>query len=65
MTVLDFIGAFSAAYVAYVLPPLFVIQVRRRQKGFSWRSPEVLGCLAMHALGDVFFVFGTFTAIAG
>merc|ERR1712032_1288697 len=62
-TILDFIGAFASAYISYVVPPLWVIQILRRQKGFTWRSTEVLGCLALFCLGAFFFVFGTYSAI--
>merc|ERR1712217_734394 len=62
-TILDFIGAFAAAYISYVVPPLWVIQLLRRQKGFAWHSAEVLGCLALFSLGAFFFVFGTYSAI--
>mmetsp|Transcript_27494 Transcript_27494/g.49763 ORF Transcript_27494/g.49763 Transcript_27494/m.49763 type:complete len:466 (+) Transcript_27494:33-1430(+) len=67
MTVLDFIGAFAAAYLAYVIPPLMLIQIRRLQKGgdFSWLSMEVGFCVAMHILGLFFFVFGTYSAVHG
>jgi len=62
-TILDFIGAFASAYISYVVPPLWVIQILRRQKGFAWNSAEVLGCLALFALGAFFFVFGTYSAV--
>jgi len=62
-TILNFIGAFAAAYISYVVPPLWVIQVSRRQKDFSWIKPEVIVCLALFSLGVFFFVFGTYSAI--
>jgi len=62
-TILDFIGAFASAYISYVVPPLWVIQLRRRRKDFRWASAEVLGCLALFCLGTFFFTFGTFSAI--
>jgi amino acid permease len=62
-TILDFIGAFASAYISYVVPPLWLIQVRRRQPGFTWCSLEILGCMAFFALGIFLFVFGTYAAI--
>merc|ERR1712039_231774 len=62
-TILDFIGAFASAYISYVVPPLWVIQILRRQKDFAWSSTEVLGCLALFSLGAFFFVFGTYSAV--
>lgn len=62
-TILDFIGAFASAYISYVVPPLWVLQILRRQKGFAWQSREALGCLALFSLGVFFFVFGTYSAI--
>jgi amino acid permease len=62
-TILDFIGAFAAAYISYVVPPLWVIQIRRRNPFFTWYSLEVLGCLAFFALGVFLFVFGTYSAL--
>jgi len=62
-TILDFIGAFASAYISYVVPPLWVIQILRRQPGFSWSRADVLGCLALFSLGAFFFVFGTYSAI--
>merc|ERR1712087_44802 len=62
-SILSFIGAFASAYISYVVPPLWVIQILRRQKeGFSWSRPDVLGCLALFSLGVFFFVFGTYAA---
>merc|ERR1711870_84323 len=63
-TILDFVGAFASAYISYVVPPLWIIQLRRRSKGFSWFNTEILLCLALLALGLFFFVFGTYSAIA-
>lgn len=62
-TILDFVGAFGAAYISYVVPPLWIIQLRRGQKGFSWWNSEILFCLSMFSLGVFFFVFGTYSAI--
>jgi len=64
-TILDFIGAFASAYISYVVPPLWVIQILRQQKGFSWWSSDVFLCLAMFSLGVFFFVFGTYSAVRG
>merc|ERR1712232_890922 len=64
-TILDFIGAFAGAWVSYVIPPLFIIQIRRRKDGFSWMNPEILFCLAFCSLGTFLFVFGTYSAVAG
>jgi len=63
-TILDFIGAFAAAYTSFVVPPLWIIQVRRRQKTFTWMSLDVLGCLAFFSLGMFLFVFGTYSAVS-
>jgi len=62
-TLLDFIGAFASAWISYVVPPLWVIQLLRRKKDFIWCTAEPLGCLALFALGVFFFVFGTYSAI--
>merc|ERR1712217_432992 len=62
-TILDFIGAFASAYISYVVPPLWVIQVLRRQEGFAWLKCEVIFCLGLFALGCFFFCFGTYSAI--
>jgi len=63
---LEFIGAFSGAWNSYVIPPLWVIMLRRRAPGFSWcRSAEVVGCVALFALGACLFAFGTFSALVG
>merc|ERR1712151_463746 len=63
-TILDFIGAFAAAYTSFVVPPLWIIQVRRRQQSFTWLSFDVLGCLAFFSLGMFLFVFGTYSAVS-
>jgi len=63
---LDFIGAFASAYISYVVPPLWIIALRRKTASkFSWFSAEVLFCLAFLALGIFLFVFGTYAAIIG
>merc|ERR1712187_226762 len=49
-TILDFMGACAAAYTSFVVPPLWIIQVRRRQQTFTWMSLDVLGCLAFFLL---------------
>merc|ERR1712187_318294 len=64
-TILDFIGAFASAYISYVVPPLWVIQILRRRKDFAWSSAEVVGCMALFCLGLFFFAFGTYSAIQG
>jgi len=63
--VLDFIGAFASAYISFVVPPLWVIQVRRMQANFAWMSREMVLCLGMLALGVFLFIFGTYSAIRG
>ena len=62
---LDFVGAFGAAYISYVVPPLWIIAVRRKAAGssFSWLTAEILFCLAFLGLGIFLFVFGTYAAI--
>jgi len=62
---LEFVGAFASSWISYVVPPLWVIMVRRRAQGFSWKSAEVAGCVAFFALGVCLFVFGTYSAILG
>jgi amino acid permease len=62
---LDFIGAFASAWISYVVPPLWVIMLRRRGQGFSWKSAEIAGCGALFVLGMCLFVFGTYSAIVG
>lgn len=62
---LDFVGAFGAAYISYVVPPLWIIALRRKAAGssFSWFTAEMLFCLAFLGLGIFLFVFGTYAAI--
>merc|ERR1719291_116861 len=62
-TILDFVGAFASAYISYVVPPLWVLQLLRRQKSFSWWRAESLACLSLFALGAFFFAFGTYSAV--
>lgn len=62
---LEFIGAFASAWISYVVPPLWVIMLRRRAQGFSWKSAEIAGCVTFFVLGMCLFVFGTFSAIVG
>eukprot|EP00930_Biecheleria_cincta_P101518 TRINITY_DN93160_c0_g1_i1.p1 TRINITY_DN93160_c0_g1~~TRINITY_DN93160_c0_g1_i1.p1 ORF type:complete len:485 (+),score=62.60 TRINITY_DN93160_c0_g1_i1:71-1456(+) len=64
-TILDFVGAFAGAWISFVIPPLFIIQIRRRVGGFSWRRPEIMLCLAFFLLGVFLFVFGTYSAVVG
>ncbi|CAJ1432146.1 unnamed protein product [Effrenium voratum] len=64
-TILDFIGAFASAYISYVVPPLWILALRRKGQTFSWRAPEILFSLALLSLGVFFFVFGTYSAIKG
>lgn len=61
--VLDFVGAFASAYISFVVPPLWVVQVRRRRDGFSWWTGEVACCGALLGLGIFFMIFGTYSAI--
>mmetsp|Transcript_48482 Transcript_48482/g.128031 ORF Transcript_48482/g.128031 Transcript_48482/m.128031 type:complete len:479 (+) Transcript_48482:68-1504(+) len=64
-TVLNFVGAFASAYTSYVVPPLWIIQLARRQEGFTWCNKEMVFCLLVFSIGLFFFVFGTYTAVAG
>merc|ERR1711988_471866 len=61
----NFVGAFAAAYISYVIPPVWLILIRRQHKGFAWWAPEILFCLCVFSLGLFFFIFGTYSAIAG
>lgn len=62
---LDFIGAFGASYISYVVPPLWILALRRKTYGsnFSWCTAEILFSMAVLALGLFLFVFGTYSAI--
>jgi len=62
-TILDFIGAFASAWISFVVPALWQLQLLRRREGFSWVHYKTLGCLALLGLGIFFFVFGTYSAI--
>merc|ERR1712113_1130771 len=64
-TILDFIGAFAGAWISYVIPPLFIIQIRRKEESFAWCRPEILFCIALFLFGAFLFVFGTYAAIVG
>jgi hypothetical protein len=63
MELLDIMGAFGGAYLSYVVPPIWVIQVNRRQANFSWCRIDILGCLALLSLGIFLFTFGTYNAV--
>jgi hypothetical protein len=43
----------SEAYISYVVPPLWIIALRRKSQGisFRWFSAEMLFCLAFLGLG--------------
>ncbi|CAK9112378.1 unnamed protein product [Durusdinium trenchii] len=61
---LDFIGAFGAAYISFMVPPMWIIALRRKdEKNFSWFSREILFSVSFLALGLFLFVFGTYSAI--
>merc|ERR1711879_608754 len=62
-TILDFMGAFTAAYTSYVVPAIWVIQVRRREAGFSWCSGAVLFSTAFLCLGVFLIGFGTYSVV--
>mmetsp|Transcript_53147 Transcript_53147/g.113505 ORF Transcript_53147/g.113505 Transcript_53147/m.113505 type:complete len:464 (+) Transcript_53147:89-1480(+) len=62
-TILDFIGAFASAWISFVVPALWQLQLLRRREDFSWVHYKTLGCLALLGLGLFFFVFGTYSAI--
>jgi amino acid permease len=64
-TLFNFVGAFAAAYISYVIPPLWLILIRRQQKGFVWWRPDILFSLFVFSLGIFFFFFGTYSAIVG
>jgi len=59
---LDFGGAFSGAWISFVIPPLWIIALRRR-KGVPFLSAGVLLCLALFVLGLFFVFFGTYAAL--
>jgi len=65
-TILDFVGAFAGAWVSFIIPPLFIIQLRRQAKDtFTWLDTEMTFCVAFLCLGIFLFVFGTYAAIVG
>jgi len=66
--ILDFIGAFAAAYTSYVVPPLWILKLRSRSTVEAndpafMQSQPVLNW-AVFGIGVFFFVFGTYAAIA-
>lgn len=61
--ILEFVGAFAGAWICYVVPPMWVIQVRRSTPGFTWWDFEVVGCAVLLLLGMFLFVFGTYSAV--
>lgn len=64
-TILDFIGAFAGAWVSYVIPPMFLIQIRRKGNGFSWFRFDILAYIVFCAFGLFLFIFGTYAAVVG
>ncbi|CAK9112344.1 unnamed protein product [Durusdinium trenchii] len=61
---LDFIGAFGAAYISFMVPPMWIIALRRKdEQNFSWFNKEILWSVSFLALGLFLFVFGTYSAI--
>ena len=61
--ILNLIGAFAAGYISFVVPPLWILAVRRRERNFSWLRPEIFFSLAMLAFGIFLVVVGTYSAI--
>lgn len=65
-SILDFIGAFAAAYTSFVVPPLWILKLRSRQSAgsahFAMYDAPVL-CWTVFAIGLFFFFFGTYAAI--
>eukprot|EP00425_Heterocapsa_triquetra_P007582 CAMPEP_0195157042 /NCGR_PEP_ID=MMETSP0448-20130528/184963_1 /TAXON_ID=66468 /ORGANISM="Heterocapsa triquestra, Strain CCMP 448" /LENGTH=494 /DNA_ID=CAMNT_0040195833 /DNA_START=62 /DNA_END=1546 /DNA_ORIENTATION=+ len=57
--VLAFVGSFCDAYICYIVPPVWMLRLLRRQQGFTWCGTEVLACLALFTFGIVQLVFGT------
>jgi len=64
-TIVDFVGAFAAAYISYVIPPAWMLIILRKESNFSWTNTEVLLNLALFSLGCFFFCFGTYSAVSG
>lgn len=62
--ILDFVGATSGAWISYIAPPLFILQLGRSKTTFSWYSRKAIGCLAMFLVGNFVFIFGTYSAFA-
>jgi len=63
-TVLQFVGSFASAYIAFIVPPIWLLQVRRRSPSFRWCKAETQLCLLVLSLGSFFFAFGTYTAVS-
>ncbi|CAE7553410.1 slc38a6 [Symbiodinium sp. CCMP2592] len=62
--VLGFVGSFAAAYIGFIVPPVWLLQVRRRSPSFRWCKAETQLCLLVLSLGIFFFAFGTYTAMS-
>ena len=63
---LDFIGAFASAYTSFIVPPVWLIALRREKAypgHFSWFSAEIIFALGFFALGVFLFIFGTYTVL--
>lgn len=66
-TLLDFMGAFAAAYISMVVPPLWLIrlQMRRNVSFRDWVTLTNLLNVVVLGLGVFFFIFGTYASLHG
>ena len=61
-TVLQFVASF-AAYIAFIVPPIWLLTIRRRSPSFRWCQAETQLCLLALSLGIFLFAFGIYTAV--
>jgi len=62
---MDFVGAFASAYISFIVPPLWVIQICRRRHDFTWCRAEAVTCLLLLSVGLFFLTYGTYAAVMG
>jgi len=66
--ILDFVGAFAAAYTSYVVPPMWILKLRSRPTSETGDNALLQSQPALNwvvfGIGIFFFVFGTYAALS-
>lgn len=59
---IDIIGGFASGFISYVVPPLWIFAIRRREGNMTANPGEFALCVFIFVIGWFFVIYGTYSA---